>query len=215
MKNHITLICVGILAMTLLSSCIGDRKSIIGADFGDTSFVNTSFKANEIDYTEGMSACDQLSAATLADLYGVSEDMVIISDPTKMANATQVGGPSCMVHVKLSERKGDHLTGTISIAKEVGKDEYMGEIAEATGGGENWEEAWAMKKAMRESTEWLEDMGKAALWTGKKRMLEIKLDGYTLSIMAPGAPFNQEETARNRDYKKIAVAMAKSSGFIK
>ena len=215
MKNHITLICVGILAMTLLSSCIGDRKSIIGADFGDTSFVNTSFEANEIDYAEGMSACDQLSAATLADLYGVSEDMVIISDPMKMANATQVGGPSCMVHVKLSERKGDYLTGTISIVKEVGKDEYMGEIAEATGGGENWEEAWAMKKAMRESTEWMENMGKAALWTGKKRMLEIKLDGYTLSIMAPGAPFNQEETARNRDYKKIAVAMAKSSGFVK
>lgn len=215
MKNHITLMCAGILAMSLLSSCIGDRKSIIGADLGDTSFVNTSFKANEIDYTEGMSACDQLSTATLAELYGVSEDMVIISDPTKMANSRFVGGPSCMIHVKLSETKGDHLTGTISLAREVGKDEYMGEIAEATGGGENWEEAWALKKAMRESTEWMENMGQAALWTGKKRMLEIKFDGYTLNVIAPGAAFNQEENSRNRDYQKIAVAMAKSSGFIK
>ncbi|MEM9932542.1 MAG: hypothetical protein AAF824_02975, partial [Bacteroidota bacterium] len=189
-------------------------KSIIGADLGDTSFVNTSFKANEVDYTEGMSACDQLSAATLADLYGVSEDMVLISDPTKMENSRFVGGPSCMIHIKLSDIKGDHLTGTISLAREVGKEEFMGEIAEATGGGENWEEAWALKKAMYESAEWMEGMGLAALWTGNKRMLEIKFKGYTLSMIAPGAAFNQEENSRNRDYQKIAVALAKSAGYI-
>jgi len=213
-KGFIKLLLLTVLAATVFA-CIGDRKSIAVEDLGDTSFVNEDFKGNAIDYQEGMSACDRLDAAVIAELYGVSTEQVVITDPTKSDRFDKTLPPSCKFHVLLSDQMGDHLVGTIGVVKEVGKDEMMGEIAEAAGNGENWQEAWALKKSMRESTEWIEDMGKAALWTGKKRRLEIKFDGYTLTILAPGAPFNPKEQEKNRDYKSIAIAIAEAAGFLK
>ena len=197
----------------LFSNCLGDRQSIIGQDFDDTSFVNKSFKGNRVDYKEGMSACDLLKTSTLGQLYKRSAEDVIITDPTK-SNRFVNPAPSCTIHVKLSEQRGDHLTGYISVYREVAPDEFMGDVAEATGNGNEWEESWAMKKAMYKTTEWLPNMGKAALWSAKKRRLEIKFDGYTLDVVAPGAAFHTEEQTRNRDYKSIAIAMAKEAGFI-
>ena len=195
------------------TSCIGDRKTIIGEDLNDTSFVNKDFKGNAINYEEQMSACEQLSPSVMADLYKVSLDDIIITDPTK-SNRYVNPKPSCLIHVKMSDQKFDHLTGGITVYREIKADEYMGDIAEATGAGENWEEAWALKKSMRKSTEWLKGIGQAALWTGKQRKLEVKFEGYTLEVIAPGAAFNTDEQARKRDYKSIALNMAKAAGFI-
>ncbi len=196
-----------------MTSCLGDRKSIIGEDLGDTSFVNKDFKGNLIDYKEGMSACEQLRPSVLADLYKVDDDDIIITDPTK-SNRFVNPKPSCLIHVKMSDQKFDHLTGNILVYREVKADEYMGDVAEATGAGEDWEEAWALKKSLRKSTEWVEGIGQAALWTGKQRKLEVKFEGYTLEVIAPGAAFNTEEQARQRDYKSIAISMAKAAGYI-
>ncbi|MGV6830104.1 MAG: hypothetical protein ACWA5P_00900 [bacterium] len=211
MKQKLSLLMVAIAIS--ISSCIGDRQSLMVDDLGDTSFVNKKFTGNTINYAEGMSACDQLSSSVLANIYGVLADNVIITDPTKSDRYVNPK-PGCMIHVKMSDQKFDHLTGTINVFKEIKADEFMGDVAEATGSGENWEEAWALKKGLRKSTEWISGMGKAAIWTGKLRKLEIKFDGYTLEIIAPGAPFNEIEKAKNRDYKAIAIEMAKASGFI-
>ena len=90
----------------------------------------------------------------------------------------------------------------------------MGDVAEAVGAGKNWEEAWSLKKSISKSAEWIPNMGKAALWNARKKTLEIKFDGYNLLINPPKNILNKEETAKNRDYKEIAIEMAKSCGFI-
>lgn len=201
------------LFLALCTSCLGDRQSLIGQDLGDTSFVNKSFKGNRINYREGMRACDKLSPQVLADFYDRSESDIIITDPTKSDRYVKPS-PGCIIHVKMSDEKFDHLTGTINVFKEIKSDEFMGDVAEATGTGENWEDAWALKKSLRKNTEWIADMGQAALWTEKLRKLEIKFEGYTLEVIAPGAAFNQIEKAKNRDYKAIAIAIAKAAGYI-
>jgi len=201
------------LLIALCTSCLGDRQTIIGQDLGDTSFINKSFKGNLINYKEGMSACDKLSPQVLADLYNKSEADIIITDPTKSDRYVKPS-PGCIIHVKMSDEKFDHLTGTINVFMEIKSNEFMGDVAEATGTGENWEEAWALKKSFRKNSEWLSGMGQAALWTEKLRKLEIKFEGYTLEVVAPGAAFNQIEKAKNRDYKAIAIRIAKEAGFI-
>lgn len=203
---------IGVL-FTLLHSCLGDRQTVIGADLGDTSFVNKNFKGNLIHFEEGMSACDNLTANTIAKFYDRSAEDIIITDPTKSDRYVNPS-PGCTIHVKMSDQKFDHLTGTITVLKEIKPDEFMGDVAEATGNGENWEEAWALKKSLRKNTEWLSGIGQAALWTEKLRKLEIKFEGYTLQIIAPGGAFNDIEKAKNRDYKTICIAMAKAAGFI-
>jgi hypothetical protein len=114
----------------------------------------------------------------------------------------------------IGENEFNYLIGGITVQREIKKDEMMGEIAEAAGSGENWKEAWALKKSISKSAEWVENAGEAALWYPNKRQLLVKFDGYTLTVLAPGHSFNQEEKALNRDYKKIALEMAKASGFI-
>ena len=90
----------------------------------------------------------------------------------------------------------------------------MGEIAEAAGSGENWEEAWALQKSMSKSSEWVKSIGLAALWNDSKTELKIKFEGYTLMVYPPKNIGNKEEEAKNRDYKNIALAMAKAAGYI-
>jgi len=114
----------------------------------------------------------------------------------------------------LGENEFNYLIGGITVNREIKKDEMMGEIAEAAGGGENWKEAWALQKSISKSAEWIEGVGLAAMWKPKRRELLIKFEGYSVYVMAPGAAFNQEEKARNRDYKKIALEMAKKAGYI-
>lgn len=203
-----------LLVLVTLCSCLGDKKQINVDEMNDTSFVNTNFKGNPINYTQGMSACDNINAATLAKMYDVSEDLIQILDPSKSDRYDKSANPSCMFYLKSGSTDFEWLRGTIAVNKEVSKNEYMGDIAEAVGSGENWEEAWALKKSMSKSSEWIPNLGKAALWNNSKNILEIKMEGYTLFITPLRNMLNKTEVAKNRDYKKIALEMAKASGFI-
>ena len=206
-----TLLSLVLLLTTI--SCTGDRKSLVGQDLGDTSFVNKNFKGNLVDFDEKMSACDQITADEIASLYSFSAEDVIIQDASKL-NMKNNGKASCMFYIKSGESDFEWLRGSILVQREIGKDEYMGDVAEAVGSGENWEEAWTLKKSMYKSSEWVPGLGMAAIWNENKTTLEIKFDGYTLVVHPIKNVLNKEEVARNRDYKKMALGLAKAGGYI-
>lgn len=197
-----------------LNACFGDKKLADVSELGDTSFVNKNFKGNKINYTADMSACQNISTSEIASLYGVAESLVVMDDISKNERRKPNTQPSCMFYLKIGDNDFEWLRGSISIIREIGKDEFMGEIAEAAGTGKNWEEAWAMKKSISKSSEWIKNMGKAALWNERKCNLHIKLEGYTLIIHPLKNILNKSEVAKKRDYKKVAIAMAKASGFV-
>ena len=199
----------------LLTSCMGDKKAINISEMDDTSFVNEDFQGNLINYQKGMSACSNISAGDIASMYNVSEDKIHIEDPTKSDRYRKDIEPVCSFYIEDGENDFMWLRGSITLNREIGKDEMMGEIAEATGGGEDWEEAWALKKSMSKSSEWIDDMGMAALWNERLAELKIKFDGYTLNVYPIKNKLNKAEVAKNRDYKKAAIEMAKAAGFIK
>ena len=198
----------------LLISCFGDKKMINIEEMDDTSFVNKTFKGNRINYNKDNSACEQMPLSTLANLYGVSADKIHLMDNKKSNRFRKDIEPQCGFYIETSENDYEWLRGSISLFREIGKDEMMGEIAEAAGSGENWEEAWALQKSMSKSSEWVKSIGLAALWNDSKTELKIKFEGYTLMVYPPKNIGNKEEEAKNRDYKNIALAMAKAAGYI-
>jgi len=203
-----------VLTSIVFGACIGDKKSIDIDEANDTtSFVNKDFKGNLIDYDNNMSACNRMSKADLAKLYDVSEDDIVWMDSASNERMN-TNIPTCSFRVMLGENEFNYLIGGITVNREIKKDEMMGEIAEAAGGGENWKEAWALQKSISKSAEWLEGIGLAAMWKPNKRELIIKFEGYSLYVMAPGSAINQVEKAKNRNYKDIALTMARKAGFI-
>lgn len=202
------------LIACLSISCLGDRKSIVGEDLGDTSFVNTDFKGNNIDYTDGMSGCDQISASDIAEIYGVSADQVVIDDPVTNPQRQVTNTPTCSFYIKSGASDFEWLRGSMLIQREIGEDEFMGDVAQATGTGTQWVEAWKLKQAMYKSSEWIPGIGQAALWNENQATLEIKLEGYVLKVHPLKNKINQEEASKNRDYKKAAIAMARAAGYI-
>ncbi|MBU2927871.1 hypothetical protein [Winogradskyella psychrotolerans] len=199
----------------LMSSCLGDKKVANVAEMNDTSFVNTNFKGNLINYAKGMSACKHISASAIAKLYDVSSDKVHIEDPTTSDRYKKDMEPMCLFYIKDGENDFQWLKGSLNIQREIRKDEMAYDVAKAAGNGEEWEEAWALNKSISKSSEWVSDMGMAAVWNSKKVELKIKFKGYILSIYPIKNKLNQAEVAKNRDYKNVAIAMAKASGFIK
>ncbi len=208
MTNYFKTALLGLIVVLFSACSNGDKKSIIGADFGDTSFVNKNYAGNKKDFKDIGSPCDLLRTDQIAKIYGVPVEKVKLDRPNEVGNSK-----SCRFLVFMSEEEFDYLTGFIAVESEVAPSDDPGGIAQATGGGTDWVEAWELRKTLSKSSEYLPNMGKAAIWFNAKRNLLIKLDGYSLSITAPGAAFNTKEQEKKRDYKAVAVEIAKSSGL--
>lgn len=197
MKNIIFIF--SILFFFACGNPVGDQKSAIGSvdEIGNTSFVNKNFKGNLINFSTDMNPCQNLGKEIFAKLYNVPSEEVYVIEGSK-TNQT------CSFKILLGGNDFNSLTGGISAKA----DNNQNEIG-------TWEERWSIQKATSKSSEYLPNMGKAAIWKGSSRSLRIKFEGYTLEVIAPGASFNEEEKKRNRDYKAIAIEMAKIAGFIK
>ena len=200
--------------MLVLNSCLGDKKAVEVPEINDTSFVNKNFKGNRIQYAPEMSACDNISRTEIAALYNVSEDKVEILDIAKSDRRDANAPPSCQFFIKQGDNDFLWLRGSMFMEREVLKGEVNYDNAKLTGTGEEFEEAWALQKSISKSSEWLDGMGLAALWNEKNKELKIKFDGYTLHVYPIKNRMNENEIAKNRDYKKAAIAMAKAAGYI-
>ncbi len=190
MKN---LFLFGLITL-LLSSCFGDKKSAIGTTFNDSSFVNKSFSGNKINFMDISSPCNYTSKEALAKLYNTSEDKVVLIGGNAQSK-------TCTIRIQLSEEEFDYITGAIHFFEEANK----------RSDGTTWEDDWQLQKGMSRSAQWISNMGKAAMYKNAKRELLVKFDEYTMSVIAPGSAFNKTEKALDRDYEKIAVAMAKNT----
>ncbi|WP_143592051.1 hypothetical protein [Tenacibaculum holothuriorum] len=180
----------------LFVSCFGDKKTAIGTDFNDTSFVNKSFKNNKVNFSNLNNSCQFVSKNQIAKLYNVTEDKVQI-----IGNELS---KSCTIRVLISDNNFDFLTGAISFYKTPDK----------LDDGSTWVDSWQLKKGLSKSSVWIKNMGKAALYNAKKRTLFIKFNNYTMELIAPGSDFNQIEKAKKRDYKTIALTLAKNTPLL-
>jgi len=182
------------LMILLLSSCFGDRKSAIGSDFNETSFVNKNFSGNKMDFSAIKSPCNYLSKEKLAKLYKTSEEKIALVGGNQQSK-------SCMIQIQMSEQKFDYITGMINFYEEANK----------RADGTTWVEDWQLQKGISRSAQWIPNMGKAAMYKSAKRELNIKFDNYVMSVIAPGSAFNEKEKAIVRDYQDIAITMAKNT----
>ena len=214
MNVNIKRIIYGLFVVALIQSCFGDKKMADIEEMENTSFVNKNFKGNRINYDMNSSACENMSAAVIASMYSVTEDKVIFDDISKSDRRVPNSPPICNFYIKDGENDFLWLRGSISMIPDSGKNADGTVTKTSTGYGEDWAEVWALQKSTSKSSEWIETSGMAALWNESKRELNIKFKGYTLFVNPPGNKLNKEEVAKNRDYKKAALAMAKASGYI-
>lgn len=198
----------------IFASCLGDKKNVNIDEMSDTSFINESFDGNKINYSNDMSSCSNIKAADIAKMYNVDVEMVMIMDGSDQAQKLNANGPiGCQFYIKTGENDFEWLRGSMSVQREIKADEYMGDVAQATGSGEDWQEAWALKKSMSKSAVWVPELGKAALWNSSKNFLEVKFEGYTLNVVPLRNKLNKIEVGKQRDYKDLAIQMVKRAGY--
>jgi hypothetical protein len=182
------------LITILFGSCFGDKKSAISTTLSDDSFVNKNFKGNRLEYADISSPCQYISKEALAKYYGTSNDKVLLMGGNSSSK-------TCTIRIQLSDQEFDYLTGSIHFYEEANK----------RPDGSTWEDDWQLQKEISKRSEWISNVGKAAMYKEPKRELLIKYDGYTMSVIAPGSAVNQIEKSKNRDYKKIAISMAQNT----
>ncbi len=194
MKNIFRIACTLVLSF-LLISCFGDKNTVIGQDLGDTDFVNKNFAGNKVAFSAlPKNMCSYINESKLKEFYPDSKKILFDEGKT-------FASKNCRFLVYMSDEKFDFLSGTIFATENI--------IAE----GEDWKQTWELKKKMSKSSTYVSGLGEAAIWIGKKRELSVKMDGYIITITVPGSPFKKEELAKKRDYKNIAIEIAKSTGL--
>lgn len=192
-------------SLLVITSC-GDHDTVIGKDLGDTSFVNEDFKGNNIEYATDMNVLGNLTAADIAEFYGVEEDKIKILSSHNSKSSFM--NPNAQIYVMTGANDFEWLRGSLFLSK----DQQPTDGADQ-GSDDEWQVYWNIRKNKRKSSEWVSDLGQVALWIGSKRSLEVKYDGYTLNLTVPGSAIQKEENELKRDYKSIAMSMLKKAGY--
>lgn len=170
----------------------GDKASAIGATFEEAdSFENTYFTGNKIDLAEFTQPCQYISKAIMASMMSIPVEKVDYRPVPAQKN--------CAYTIIFNDDpdQPDYTTAGLALTQEV------------TGAEDEWKDNWSAKKGISKSSEWVPNLGKAAIWNPSKHILEVKFDGYTLQVTPPKGPGKDV-----KDSKKWAIEMVRLAGFV-
>lgn len=188
--KHPSFLLLCFLAVGLLSCSHGDKTNTIGATFADEDdFVNAFFTGNKVDLSEAGQACEYVSKANIAGMLGIPVEQVNSGHNPAMKQ--------CAFTIIYDEEGPDYTTAGFRFNQEV------------TGVESEWKDNWKVAKAISKTAEWVPNLGKAAIWKPASLQLEVKFEGYTLSVTAPRGPKKDEGKS-----KKWAIEMVKLGGFV-
>lgn len=189
-NNLVAVLCIAIL----FTSCLGDQKTIVGQEFGDTDFVNENFKGNKKNFSDlPKDLCEFLDEASIVKGYDNATSVTFNGKNSFM-------NKNCQFAVTFFNDTSQFIKGSIF-------------INENTSENDNWKESWEMKKKRFNSAEYVKNLGMAAIWNGKQKKLEIKMKGYDVMITVPPKMTDKNQIDNKTDVKHIAIAIAKSTNL--
>ena len=181
-----------VLLTIITISCIGDKKTVVGEELGDTSFVNENFKGNKKNFSElPKDLCEFLDEDSILKGY---DNATSVSFNGK----NSFGNKNCQFNVIFFNDESQYIIGSIFINED---------------NSNNWQESWEMKKKRFKSAQYVKNLGMAAIWNGKQRKLEIKMKGYMVMITVPPKMIAKNNLDNNADVKDIAIAIANSTNL--
>lgn len=176
-------------------SCLGDQKTVVGQDFGDTNFVNDNFKGNKKNFSElPDNLCEFLDESTIIKGYD-NATSVTFNDKNRFMSK------NCQFSITYFNDPSQFIVGSMFIVDD------SAEEAE-------WKESWEFRKKRFKSAEYVKNLGRAAIWNAKQRKLEIKMKGYTISITVPPKMIEKNKIDNDADVKAVAVSIAKSTNLL-
>lgn len=180
------------ISLALTACGYGDKANSLTAEFESAeSFENKDFAGNKIEAAEFTEPCAYIDEADI---------MSMLSAPVEKINTQPDQQTKRCVYTIIYDQgpeNPEYTRGSISIHQEV------------TGVEAEWKDNWSVKKAISKSSEWVPNLGKAAIWKGSSLQLEVKFEGYSLYVSAPRGPGNDESKS-----KEWAIKMVKLAGFV-
>ena len=190
---------VGLSALLsiLLVSCFGDKTTVVGQEFDTDDFENKNFSGNRFNFQDlPEDMCEYLNSDVILKQYA-NEGATEI----KFDDKGRFMGKNCNFLIILNNTPSNYSLGFLSIIENLGEEET------------NWKEGWEFQKKMKKSTAYVSGLGKAAIWYGKQRKLDIKMEGYTIALTVP-ALYDKDQPNKEYDYKAFAIAIAKNSKLL-
>lgn len=180
------------LVVQTLVSCFGDKKSAVGQDFNTDDFVNKKFKGNKLSFNSLQDdLCGYIDTSIIMKEMKAAEVTEVIID----ANKNRFIGKNCNFSVIFDNTPSKYSRGFLTVVENVEENET------------DWKEGWEFRKKSLKSAEYIPNLGKAAIWIGKQRKLEVKMDGYTITF---NIPITYDKSF---DYKSSAINIIKRSKF--
>ncbi|BAO75178.1 hypothetical protein [Winogradskyella sp. PG-2] len=193
MKN-IKIIGLALVLVILLNSCNGDQKTVVGQDYGDTSFVNDSFKGNKKNFSElPEDLCEFLDEAAILKGYDNATSV-------KFDAGSSFINKNCQFNVIFFDDLSQYIRGSIFITENKSE-------------GDGWKESWEMRKKRFKSAEYVPNLGMATIWIGKQKKLEIKMKGYDVMITVPPKMKAKNKIDNEADVKNVAISIAKNTNL--
>ncbi|MGB3607761.1 hypothetical protein [Psychroserpens sp.] len=183
-----------LVAALMLLSCMGDQKTIVGQEYGDTDFVNEDFTANKKSFEDlPKDLCGFLNEDSILKAYENATSVTFNGKNSFMSK-------NCQFSVTFFNDSSQFIQGSIFIIDDSAEEE-------------TWQETWEFKKKRYKTAEYVKNLGRAAIWIGKQRKLEIKMKGYSVAITVPPKMIAKSKLDNGADVKNIAIAIAESTNL--